>query len=453
MTDTTTGPADAGGAEPSGSTARMRRKAGIASFVGTTIEWYDFYIYGTAAALVLGPLFFPSVSPAAGVLASFATFWVGFLARPIGGIVFGHLGDRLGRKTALVSTLMLMGVSTLAIGLLPTFDEIGTAAPVLLVTARLVQGLAVGGEWGGAVLIASEHASKGKRILYGAFAQQGSPAGQMLATGSFALAAMLPESDFLSWGWRVPFLVSAALVVVGLVIRLRIEESPELARLRRTGNTSRFPLGELMRGAKGMVALSIGACALVAAAAYFKNTFALSWATTELGYDRSTFLNVILISSFVQFCTQPLGAFMATWWNPRKVVTWLLIIEIPLFPLMFALISTGDFALAALGMALATLPHTMYYAILAGMLAEAFPARMRYTAISLSYALAGTLFGGTAPLIGQSLLSLTGSIVPVVAYSLVIVLMSLFTARAILKRGAAPDPDAAGVPARAAGAA
>ncbi|OLL73551.1 permease of the major facilitator superfamily [Pseudonocardia sp. Ae168_Ps1] len=427
------------------STPAMRRKAGIASFVGTTIEWYDFYIYGTAAALVLGPLFFPNASPAAGVLASFATFWVGFLARPIGGIVFGHLGDRLGRKNALVATLLLMGVSTLAIGLLPTYASIGVMAPVLLVVARLVQDLAVGGEWGGAVLIASEHASKGKRILYGAFAQQGSPAGQMLATGSFALAAMLPEEAFLSWGWRVPFLVSAALVVVGLVIRLRIEESPELVALRSTGRTSRFPLADLFRERAGMVVVAVGACALVAAAAYFKNTFALAWAVNDLGFDRQVFLNVVLISSFVQFCTQPLGAFMATWWNPRKVVTVLLLIELPLFPLMFALISTGNFALAALGMALAPLPHTMYYAILAGMLAEAFPARMRYTAISLSYALAGTLFGGTAPLIGQSLLAVTGSIVPVVVYSLVIVLVSLFAARFVLARGPVPDEVPAGV--------
>ncbi|MER5669681.1 MFS transporter [Pseudonocardia alni] len=423
------------------STPSMRRKAGIASFVGTTIEWYDFYIYGTAAALVLGPLFFPNASPAAGVLASFATFWVGFLARPIGGIVFGHLGDRLGRKTALVATLLLMGVSTLAIGLLPVHDDIGVLAPVLLVVARLVQGLAVGGEWGGAVLIASEHASKNRRILYGAFAQQGSPAGQMLATGSFALVAMLPEDAFLSWGWRVPFLVSAALVVVGLVIRLRIEESPALVAMRSRGTTARFPLAELLRERTMLVVVSVGACALVAAAAYFKNTFALSWAVNDLGFDRQVFLNVVLISSTVQFFTQPLGAFMATWWNPRKVVTALLLIELPLFPVMFWLISTGSFGLAALGMALATLPHTMYYAILAGMLAEAFPARMRYTAISLSYALAGTLFGGTAPLVGQSLLAATGSIVPVVGYSLVIVLVSLAAARYVLARGPVPDDE------------
>ncbi|MEU7816615.1 MFS transporter [Pseudonocardia sp. NPDC049154] len=422
-----------------GTTGSMRRKAGIASFVGTTIEWYDFYIYGMASALVLGPLFFPDVSDAAGVLAAFATFWVGFLARPVGGIVFGHLGDRLGRKTALVATLLLMGLATLGVGLLPTYAQIGVWAPVLLVAMRLVQGLAVGGEWGGAVLIASEHASKNRRILYGAFAQQGSPAGQMLASGSFALAAMLPEEDFLAWGWRVPFLVSAALVVVGLVIRLRIEESPELAALRRSGTTARFPVVELLRSAKGMVLLALGACALVAAAAYFKNTFALSWATTELGFDRQDFLNVVLISSTVQFLTQPLGAVMATWWNPRKVVIALLLCEIPLFPLMFALIGTGSFGLAALGMALATLPHTMYYAMLAGMLAEAFPTRMRYTAISLAYALAGTLFGGTAPLIGQALLTATGSIVPVVAYSVVIVLLSLVCAVAILRRGPAPD--------------
>ncbi|OLL97034.1 permease of the major facilitator superfamily [Pseudonocardia sp. Ae406_Ps2] len=423
------------------STPSMRRKAGIASFVGTTIEWYDFYIYGTAAALVLGPLFFPNASPAAGVLASFATFWVGFLARPVGGIVFGHLGDRLGRKTALVATLLLMGVSTLAIGLLPVYDDIGVLAPVLLVVARLVQGLAVGGEWGGAVLIASEHASKNRRILYGAFAQQGSPAGQMLATGSFALVAMLPEDSFLSWGWRVPFLVSAALVVVGLVIRLRIEESPALVAMRARGTTARFPLAELLRERTTLVVVSVGACALVAAAAYFKNTFALSWAVNDLGFDRQVFLNVVLISSTVQFFTQPIGAFMATWWNPRTVVTALLLIELPLFPVMFWLISTGSFGLAALGMALATLPHTMYYAILAGMLAEAFPARMRYTAISLSYALAGTLFGGTAPLVGQSLLAATGSIAPVVGYSLVIVLVSLAAARYVLARGPVPDDE------------
>ncbi|OLM09927.1 MFS transporter [Pseudonocardia sp. Ae505_Ps2] len=423
------------------STPSMRRKAGIASFVGTTIEWYDFYIYGTAAALVLGPLFFPNASPAAGVLASFATFWVGFLARPVGGIVFGHLGDRLGRKTALVATLLLMGVSTLAIGLLPVYDDIGVLAPVLLVVARLVQGLAVGGEWGGAVLIASEHASKNRRLLYGAFAQQGSPAGQMLATGSFALVAMLPEDSFLSWGWRVPFLVSAALVVVGLVIRLRIEESPALVAMRARGTTARFPLAELLRERTTLVVVSVGACALVAAAAYFKNTFALSWAVNDLGFDRQVFLNVVLISSTVQFFTQPIGAFMATWWNPRTVVTALLLIELPLFPVMFWLISTGSFGLAALGMALATLPHTMYYAILAGMLAEAFPARMRYTAISLSYALAGTLFGGTAPLVGQSLLAATGSIAPVVGYSLVIVLVSLAAARYVLARGPVPDDE------------
>ncbi|MFP5023322.1 MFS transporter [Pseudonocardia phyllosphaerae] len=432
---------------PAPSTPAMRRKAGIASFVGTTVEWYDFYIYGTAAALVLGPLFFPNASPAAGVLASFATFWVGFLARPIGGIVFGHLGDRLGRKTALVATLLLMGVSTLTIGLLPTYGTIGVFAPILLVAARLVQGLAVGGEWGGAVLIASEHASKNRRILYGAFAQQGSPAGQMLATGSFALVALLPEESFLSWGWRVPFLVSAALVVVGLFIRLRIEESPELARLRSAGRTARYPVAELFRERTGMVVVAVGACALVAAAAYFKNTFALSWAVNELGFDRRTFLNVVLISSTVQFLTQPLGAFMATWWNPRKVVTVLLLCELPLFPLMFWMISTRDFGLAALGMALATLPHTMYYAMMAGMLAEAFPARMRYTAISFAYALAGTVFGGTAPILGKAMLSATGSIVPVVVYSLVIVLITLFSARFVLARGPVPDETAPLVPA------
>ena len=194
---------------------RQARKAGIASFVGTTIEWYDFYAYSTAAALVLGKLFFPTTSPAVGVLASFASFWVGFLARPIGGIVFGHLGDKVGRKKTLIITLMLMGFCTTAMGLLPTYGQAGVIAPVLLVFLRLLQGIAMGGEWGGAVVLSSEHAPKGKEIFYSAFAQQGSPAGNLLATVAFLAVSTLPDHQFMTWGWRVPFLLSAVLVIVG----------------------------------------------------------------------------------------------------------------------------------------------------------------------------------------------------------------------------------------------
>ncbi|MDA3643974.1 MHS family MFS transporter [Saccharopolyspora indica] len=430
---------------------RMGRRAGIASFVGTSIEWYDFYIYGTASALVFGKLFFPVVTPAIGVLVSFATFWVGFLARPLGGIVFGHLGDRVGRKKALIITLLLMGFTTVGIGLLPTYATIGIAAPILLVLLRVVQGLAVGGEWGGAVLIATEHAPKGRSITSGSWAQQGSPSGQILSALAFTLVSQLPDDDFYSWGWRIPFLASAVLVVLGLVIRLSIAESPQLTRLKETGQVARFPLLDTFRHHTGLVALGVFACAIVFSAAYFKNTFAVSWATNELGFERETFMTVVLIASITQFFVQPFGAVLASRFGVRKVVTILLVAELPVMPLMFLLISTGSFAWSVVGMVAATLPHVMFYSILAGVLADAFPARVRYTAISLSYGLAGTLLGGTTPMIGQLLLTSFGSIVPVIGWAVVTVLMSLIGVRALLTRSAraAAETETSGVKAGA----
>jgi hypothetical protein len=219
---------------------KQARKAGITAFVGTTIEWFDFYIYGTASALVLGPLFFPDASPAVGTLAAFATFAVGFVARPVGGVVFGHFGDKFGRKNAVIITLALMGLGTVGVGLLPTYSQIGIWAPILLVALRVLQGIAMGGEWGGAVLIATEFAPPKKKVLYGAFAQQGSPVGNLLATLAFLGLTLMSDSVFESWGWRLPFLGSAALVIVALYIRLHISETPEMkkavAAQERTGS-------------------------------------------------------------------------------------------------------------------------------------------------------------------------------------------------------------------------
>jgi MFS family permease len=426
-------------------TEQMGRRAGVAAFIGTTIEWYDFYIYGTASALVLGPLFFPSADAATGVLLSFATFWVGFLARPVGGIVFGHIGDRIGRKAALISTMMLMGISTVGIGMLPTYEAVGAAAPLLLVLCRVVQGVAVGGEWGGAVLIATEHVNRRRSFLFGAYAQQGSPTGQLLATLAFLLVSQLPQEAFLGWGWRIPFLVSAALIVVGLVLRLRVTETPEMERMRKQKEVARLPLAEVVRAHTGLLILGICACTIAFTAAYTKNTFALSWAVTDVGFTNDAFLSVLLISSIVQFVVQPFGAVLAGRYDVRRVVTVLLLLELPALPIMFVLVGTGSFGLAALGMAIATVPHVMYYAILAGMLAQSFPTRIRYTAISLTYALAGTLLGGTTPLIGQSLLTATGSIVPVIVFAAATVLLSLFGANALLRRagtGPRSEPDA-----------
>jgi len=416
----------------------MARKAGIASFIGTTIEWYDFFIFGTASALVFDKLFFPDISPAAGTLASFATFWVGFLARPLGGIVFGHLGDKIGRKKTLVITLLMMGIATAAIGCLPTYASIGIAAPAVLVACRLIQGFAVGGEWGGAVLIASEHAPKGRGIVYGAFAQQGSPAGQILSSLAFLGIGLLSDTAFDSWGWRLPFLASAALVVVGLIIRLRVTESPEMRAIQEKKQVAKLPIGEVLRTAPGLIALGVGASAIGATALHFKSTFALEWATSELGFAKSAFLTVTTISGIVQFIVQPFGALIGARWNPRTALKVFLTAELILFPIMFLMIGTGSLPLAIIGMSVATMPHALYYAMLAGVLAEAFPTRIRYTSISLSYQLCATIFAGTAPFVGQSLMELAGGQVwPVVAYSALLVSLSLYCTLALMRRGAA----------------
>ncbi|MEV6260798.1 MFS transporter [Streptomyces sp. NPDC051784] len=414
---------------------KAANRAGFGAFIGSTIEWFDFYIYGTAAALVFDKVFFPELEGPIGTLVAFATFWVGFLARPIGGIVFGHYGDRLGRKKTLVITLLMMGVSTTAIGLLPGYASIGIAAPILLVCIRMVQGIGLGGEWGGSVLIASEHAPKGKSVLYGAFAQQGSPVGNTLSTLSFLAISQLPDEAFVSWGWRVPFLASAALVMVGLLVRLKVAESPAMAKLIEKKEVVKLPLTEVLRSHPMLIVLGIGACTIGLSATYFKSTFALSWATSSLDFDRSSFLTIILVANITQIVVQPFGALIATRmksWSRAVIV--MLVPELILMPLMFVLISTENYGLAMVGVAVATIPHCLYYAALAGMLASRFPAHLRYTGISLCYQLCGTLLGGTTPIIGQFLLNRTGSITAVIAYAVFQVALTLGCMLLLLKR-------------------
>ncbi|MCC3295822.1 MHS family MFS transporter [Arthrobacter sp. zg-Y411] len=413
---------------------RMAKKAGFASFAGTTVEWYDFYAYGTASALVFGQIFFPAEDAAVGTLAAFATFWVGFLARPLGGVVFGHFGDKFGRKKALVTTLLMMGICTTAVGLLPTYGQIGMWAAVILVFLRLIQGIAMGGEWGGAVVLAAEHAPKGKGIIYGAFAQQGSPMGNLLSTLVWLAVAQLPDEQFLSWGWRIPFLLSAVLVGIGLFIRLSIEESPAMKEMMVTKTVAKTPFTEVLRHSKGIVVLGIGACIIAVSATYFKGTFALAWAVDSGLFDRSTFLTIVTIALVVQFCVQPFGAVIASKMDLRKAVLLLLVPELVFMPLMFIMIGTGNYLLAVVGMAVATIPHSMYYAALAGILAKSFPPNIRYTGISLSYQLSSTLFAGTAPMMGQYLLNVSGSILAVVALALVHVGLTIGCVLGLLAR-------------------
>ncbi|MFW0794434.1 MFS transporter [Gordonia sp. CPCC 205515] len=413
---------------------RKARRAGIAAFIGTTIEWYDFYIYGTAAALVFGKIFFPDDLPAGvGTLLAFVTLWAGFLARPIGGILFGHLGDRIGRKTTLVITLLMMGVATAGIGFLPTYAQIGVWAPILLVTLRVIQGVAVGGEWGGAVLVASENAPKGKGILYSAFAQQGSPAGNLLATLAFFILSAVPTPAFVSWGWRIPFLFSAVLVIVGLVIRLKLEESDAMKSVLKQNKTVKLPIKEVLR--KHWLLVLIGAGTLpLAQVTYFKNTFALSWATNSLGYTRGTFLAVIAIALVVQLVVQPFGAVLVSRMDMRKAICLIVIPEFILMPAMFFAIKTEVFSIAVIGMCLATIPHSLFYGAIAGLLARAFPTRIRYTGLSLSYQLCSLVVGGGTPVLAQWLYNSSGNIIGVAIVSASYALVSLVCTLLLLNR-------------------
>lgn len=412
------------------------RRAGIASFVGTTIEWYDFYIYGLAASLVFGDLFFSkNMDPGVATLLSFATFWVGFLARPVGGVIFGHLGDLIGRKTTLVITLMMMGVATTFIGLLPTYETIGFWAPIGLVILRFIQGVAVGGEWGGAVLIASENAPKGKGVLYSAFAQQGAPAGNLLAISVFFLLSLAETPDFLlNGGWRIPFLLSSVLIVIGMIIRLRIEDSTDVQKLLQENRDNDVqPVREAIKGYWPMILLGAGTLPIIYVT-YIKTSFALSWATKSLGYDSTTFLSLISVAVIVQCLTQPFGAVLMNRVDMRKAVLLITVPEFFLVPLMFYGIYSMNYWFAMFTMALATIPHGMYYGAIAGILARAFPARVRYSGLSLANQLGALTVGGGTPVLLQFLLNKTGSIVPVAIVSGGYALVSLICVLFVLRR-------------------
>src|SRR5918994_776213 len=281
------------------------RKVAAASLIGTTIEWYDFFIYGTAAALVFPALFFPEFSETAGTLAAFATFGVGFFARPVGGVIFGHFGDRIGRKTMLVLTLTIMGVATTLIGLMPTYEQIGIWAPLLLVVLRFAQGLGVGGEWGGAVLMAVEHSPREKRGFFGSWPQMGVPAGLILSNLIFLAVSSLPEAQFMAWGWRVPFLISILLVAVGLFIRLRIMESPAFQEIKDSGSASEKPLADLVKTHKRDVLTAMGMRIAENGTFYVLTVFVLTYGEEALGLGKNTMLTGVMIAAALGLVTIP----------------------------------------------------------------------------------------------------------------------------------------------------
>ncbi|WP_216893176.1 MFS transporter [Nocardia alni] len=381
------------------------RRAAIASLVGTTVEWYDFFIYATAAALVFRGVFFPAdLNPVLGTIAAFGTTSFGYLGRPLGAALFGHLGDKVGRKKSLVVTILLMGAATFGIGLLPGHDVLGPAAPLLLIVLRLAQGVAVGGEWGGAALMAVEHAPRGRRTLMGSFAQVGSPVGALLSSGMFAVASAIGPLE--SGTWRIPFLFSAVLVVIGLVIRLRVEESPVFRTLVEQGERARAPLAEALTRYRGRVLLAAGAMFVATGGYYVTSSFWLVYATASGGLRDTVALNVLTVEAAFEMACTLLAGWLGDRFGPRPVVVTGLVLAAVVAPVWLAVSHSGSLPLVLVFAALIAVPTGAHYGPMARFLTELFPPRIRYSAMSMAYQLAALTAGALTPVVVSALYSL-----------------------------------------------
>ncbi|MEG2357704.1 MFS transporter [Acinetobacter sp.] len=385
------------------------RLAGISSMVGTTIEWYDFFIYGAAAALIFNKLFFPNLDPLSGVLAAFATYAVGFIGRPLGGIVFGHFGDKVGRKSMLLLTLLLMGVPTVLIGLLPTYESIGYWAAFLLVILRFVQGMAMGGEWGGAVLMAVEHAPEGKKGFWGSLPQASAGGGLMLASMALWLVSLMPEPILFSWGWRLPFLASILLLGVGWYIRVKVPESPDFEKVKAKAEEIKVPALQVFKNHPKQVLTIIIARAAENAWFYMASTFALAYTTTQLGIPRQDILFATICGAGAIMLMTPLCGHLSDKVGQRNMFMFgLLVLALYCYP-FFSMLNTKDPVLVWTAIVLAIgVVFPIMYAPQAQLFARQFPAEIRYSGISISVQFAGVLGGGLAPMVATKLLSIGG---------------------------------------------
>ncbi len=395
-----------------------------ASLAGTAIEFYDFFVYGTAAALILGPLFFPTFSPVAGTLAAFATFGVGFVARPLGSVLFGHIGDRHGRRPVLVASLLLTGASTVAVGCVPTYDTIGVVAPLLLLVLRFLQGLGLGGEWGGAVLLTVEHAPAERRVLWSSFPQVGPAVGFLLANGVvLGLSATLSEAQFAAWGWRVPFWAAGVLAVVGLWLRSSLAESP---RFLEIDDHARVPLVEVVRHHWRLLLLTGGALAIGYAIFYAVTTWSLSYGTERLGVSRTVMLTCIMGAVLVKGALTPLVALLGDRYGRRPLcLAGCAAAALWMFP-MVALLATGAPLPMFLGFLGAMLSFITMFAVIAAYLPELYEPRVRCTGAAVGYNLGGVVGGALTPIVATALAE-QGGRVPwgVAAYLTAIALLSL----------------------------
>ncbi|NHB59018.1 MHS family MFS transporter [Acinetobacter sp. 194] len=383
------------------------RLAGISSMVGTTIEWYDFFIYGAAAALIFNKLFFPNLDPLTGVLAAFGTYAVGFIGRPLGGIVFGHFGDKIGRKSMLLITLMLMGIPTVCIGLLPTYESIGYWAAICLVVLRFIQGMAMGGEWGGAVLMAVEHAPEGGKGFWGSLPQASTGGGLMLASVALGLVSLLPEQALFSWGWRIPFLASIVLLAVGWYIRVKVPESPDFEKVKETAKEVKVPALQVFKSYPKELITIILSRAAENAWFYLASTFALAYTTTQLNIPRQDILFATICGAVVIMVITPIFGHLSDKVGQKNMFRFgLCVLALYSYP-FFAMLNTKDpvwvWTAIVLGIGVV---FPIMYAPQSQLFARQFPAEIRYSGISIAVQFAGVLGGGLAPLIATKLLSI-----------------------------------------------
>jgi MFS family permease len=417
---------------------RQPLRASIGAFVGTTIEWYDFYIFATAASLVFGQVFFPKGDPFLATLAALGTFAAGFVARPFGAVIFGSLGDRIGRKYILVITLLIMGGSTIAIGLLPSYASVGAIAPVLLLAFRLMQGIAVGGEWGGAVLLAAEHGTAGKKTFFASFPQLGSPAGMILSILAFRAVAALPQDDLMSWGWRLPFLASALLMLVGLFIRHGVNETPEFERVRDKAARQKWSALAVIRRMPGLLLLAAGANTMGVAGVYFNVVFMLTYTTQYLHLPRAMILECVFYVTILQFCVQPIAAWVADKVGTGRFVLTTSLATIVTPFIMYRMVAQGSPHSILIGLSIVTLFGASFYAAIAGFSASLFPTEVRYSAVSIAYQGCAAIAGGLTPILGTVLAeNFPGNWVPLaIAYAAAAALSAVCIATLMHKRRA-----------------
>jgi MHS family shikimate/dehydroshikimate transporter-like MFS transporter len=413
-----------------------------ASVIGTMIEWYDFLIYGTAAALVFNKLFFPSFDPFVGTLAAFATYAIGFVARPLGGAIFGHFGDRVGRKSMLMLTMLIMGLGTFLIGCLPTYSQIGIWAPIALITLRLLQGIGIGGEWGGAVLMVIEHAKNGQRGFFGSLVQVGFPLGVATSVGVFLVLTRMPEAQFLAWGWRLPFLVSFVLVAVGLFIRMRLTETPAFDRVKREEKLARVPLIEVIAKNPKAFFVAIGLKVSEVAWVYVLTVFSIVYATGMLELPRSLILNGIMLAALLELITIPLFGLLSDWVGRKPLyIAGAILSALAAFP-VFWLLQTKDPTIVVVTLMVSmSITHGLMFGPQAAYLPELFGTRIRYSGASLGCQISAAISGGFSPIIAAALLGWAGDTWPISLYmiglaaiTLVAVLSSKDTAQLDIAR-------------------